>query len=50
MLWALSRVDDYDMSEVEIDKEWFEYLKQYLNQMPQERREAILEMSYKISQ
>lgn len=49
MLWALCRVDDYDMSEVEIDKEWFEYLKQCLNQMPQERREAILEMSHKIS-
>lgn len=49
MLWALFRVDDHDMSEVEVDKEWFNYLKQYLNEMPQERREAILEMSYKIS-
>ncbi len=49
MLWALCRVDDHDMSEVEVDKEWFNYLKQYLNEMPQERRESILELSHKIS-
>lgn len=49
MLWALCRVDDNDISEIEIEKEWFEYLTKYLSQIPQERRINILEAATKIS-
>ena len=50
LLLNTMRIDRNDVMEMEIDKEWFIQLKNYLNQMPIERQNMIKEMAYRTVQ
>ena len=50
LLLNLMKVDENDHTEVEMDKEWFIYLKKYLNELPTFRQEAIEKMAQNIKQ
>ena len=41
LLINLLRVDDHDILQMDVDKEWFKYLRQYLESLSLSRQEAI---------
>ena len=49
MLCGIYLVDENDITEVEVDKEWFCYLKKYLNQLSEEKRSAIFKAARMMS-
>lgn len=44
------RIDKNDVTEIEVDREWFKYLKKYLEQMTVERQNAIKDIAYRTVQ